>query len=309
LIVPRDVATFAGMNRIAATLFAFTLATSLAGAQIAVEVEFAPVERDGRYVEGPLDGQPAHQRDGTPNTDRAKKWARLGTAGSAVVEQPIGRSLDAAVLDEGALVQRPFAAFDTEVIYLESWQDGPGADHTLSAASYPSASEGLSVSALVHFSASNGIELLNGDGAGGGVIRTTGQSVGNGRQRITLRLDYGAKQWECWLAEDRSSGAPLGFRDNAAEPTAFTMLAASPERTEGLRIVRHLAGDANVDGIIDAADIITAEKFASYDAATYDVIGASQAGISGTRDADGRPIVTLDDIVAIRAMVLTPATP
>ena len=297
------------MKRIAILLIACGFAASLLRAQVAVEADFLPVERDGRYVVGPLDGQPALQRDGTPNTDRARKWARLGLPGSAEVEQQDLRVQDAAVLDEGVLVQRPFAAAGSEIIYIESWQDGAGAEHTLAAANYPSAAEGLDAAAIVHFSAENGIELLDGDGVGGGVPRATGQSVGSGSQSITLRLDYSQKQWECWLAQDRSAGAVLGFRGNSATPTSFTMLAATRERTEGLRIVRHLVGDANVDGLVDAADIIAAENYARYDVATYDVIGASQSAISGLRDADGRPIVTEEDLSAIRQIVLNGSSP
>jgi len=291
--------------------FSFLAAGALASAQVEVDVEFLPVERDGRYVEGPLDGQPALKRDGSPNGDRARQWSRLGTVGSAVVEQPTGRALEAAVLDEGALVQRTFSHGGSEIIYIEGWQDGPGSPNPLSEANYPSAAEGFTVAALVHFSASNGVELLNGDGVGGGVVRTTGQGVGSfvGSQRIALRLDYDAKTWECWLDQDRSTGEPMGFRDNDAKPTAFLAFAATAERVEGLRVVRHLAGDANVDGVVDSADITAAERYASYQEDTYDLIGASQAGISGTRDADGRPIVTQDDIAAIRATVLGNSAP
>jgi len=73
-------------------------------------------------------------------------------------------------------------------------------------------------SSLVHFSLSNGIACYDGLTSS---WRTTGVSVDGGRwYRVTIRQDYGAGTWDCYVDGERKL-ANLGFKDNLASLSGF----------------------------------------------------------------------------------------
>lgn len=272
-------------------------------------VSFEDIERDGRYVEGSVAQQPATERSGEP-TPAGRRWLPFGIGGEAVVAAESGVPAGGRVLafSGAAALERNFPGHESGIRWVEGWHRGSGGELALAEADYPTAEDGIPAAALVHFSASNGIELLDGDGSGGGTPvvaqRPAWRGAGGTWTRVTMRIDYGAREWVCYLDGQRAHEGSLGFRDNSATPTGLHLRAGTGEAADALRVLVPVPGDANTDGVVDAADVVAARRYLSYDPATYDIIGVGNVSVEGAVDGEGRPIVTEEDIEHLRGMIL-----
>lgn len=111
---------------------------------------------------------------------------------------------------------------------------------------------------IVHFSQTNGVQCLNGDGSGGGtfVPASGGQAVSsNAWTEVALHIVYDATtpHWDCLL-----NGTPyetgLGFRDNINALSGFKSLSGTESYFDSFRVLSS-DGDGDGDGIGDQFEI------------------------------------------------------
>lgn len=78
-------------------------------------------------------------------------------------------------------------------------------------------------SAVLVFDSMDGIQALDGDGAGGGMIVSSGIALDGSRwYRITLKLDFDVKKWDLYVDGARRL-TNLGFHSNDAPPLSGFM--------------------------------------------------------------------------------------
>lgn len=208
-------------------------------------------------------------------------------------------------LSAGAQFDRSFAADITSAstggVFIEGWFRGTGSTLDLARAVYPADEE---ASAIVHFSADEGIQLLDGDRAGGeGQIVSTAFPLGNQRatvwHRITVYLDFDAQTWSCYIRELGQSGfetyPELGFRNDVSSLKGFRNLAESASDFDAFRVVAPTLGDANGDGVLDAADVVRVTEYSISGA--DDPILQFNADMDRNGSVDGSDVAILVDIV------------
>lgn len=291
------------MNRSAAIALAIVGFAAAAPAQVLYTTSFEANDKDGNYVAGEaLNGQPG----GSAN------WITL--SGTAIVEAsataPAGANQVS--LNDGAQIDRDLTALaipNGRVVWVEGWFRGEGSAVTLANANYPTSEAGTQASAIIHFSRDNGIEMLNGDGAGGaGAIVPAGIPLGvvnsSNWYRVTLKLDFTAKQWDAYINGVKVNASPLGFRDDVSTLRGFRNLAEAQAYFDGFRVVLPMTGDANGDNETDSADLVSMIDYTVYDPATYDPILVANVAAAGQTDGQGRLIVTAEDVVALGDLII-----
>ena len=117
-------------------------------------------------------------------------------------------------------------------------------------------------------------------------------------------MDYATRTWSCFLDGVKAHPGMLHFRDSSANRSSLRLQSGAPEAADAFRVLTPLPGDANTDGVVDAADLVTAARYLSFDPATYDIIGVSNVSVEGATDGDGRPIVTSGDLEHLRGLIL-----
>lgn len=255
------------------------------------------------------------ENDGTadavaPGTYNAP--ASLGTwsltSGTAVVgagDTPDG-SAQLVTLSAGAQLDRAFGPDITgqigDIVFVEGFSRTAGSSLQLQNAVYPA---GESVSAIVHFSQTAGIQLLNGDRAGGaGTIIDTEFDLGPGRSgdwhRITVKLDFATQDYDVHIRRLPEPGyvsyTGLGFRDNVSSLNGFRNMAEGALDFDAFRVVLPFAGDANGDGVIDVADVVRVAEYIRNGA--DDPILAFNADLTSTGAVGNEDLSILVDLVA-----------
>lgn len=199
-------------------------------------------------------------------------------------------------LASGAIIERGFdfspSSFFSgagQIVWVEGHFRGDGSDVTLANANYSSEM----ASAIVHFSAANGIEYWDGNQADESAptqVLIDGEPVALGAQawhKITMRLDFrpegeGGRVYDLWV-NGRNVALGAGFRDKSiASLSGFKNLAQNQADFDGFRVVGPLPGDANGDQVRDPADIVTLAELAA--SPTPDPIAFANSDLNG----DGR---------------------
>jgi len=197
--------------------------------------------KDGWTVTGPT-GAAATVRAGT-----AQKPA-VGNAGNYVE------------LVNGVQIDKTFSGDVNGIVWVEGYFRGEGSDATLETATYPSGT----ASAIVHFSKTAGIQVLNGNRQDGGTPESANVPLGaanaNNWHKITIRLNFnpvasGGQVWDLWVNNELKK-QNLGFKSaNVTKLSGFKNLAQTSADFDNFRVVRPLSGDANGDSVVDAADV------------------------------------------------------
>lgn len=283
------------------------VAASLLGAAHGSTLYRAGFEPSEGYSAGNLDNQPSTS---------SRRWSVLAGSAEVVANSSLPGPLGQfeVVLNNGAVVDQNLDGLvptGQEVVWIEGWFRGTGSNVTLAAANYPSAAQGVPASAVIHFSNTNGIELLNGDRAGGpGTVVPAGVPLGAGAAntyfRITVALNFTTRSYDVYVNGVKRNATPLGFRDNVTRLNGFRNLAENEARFDGFRVVLPMSGDANGDGEVSAADLVKALDYVTYNPDTYDPIFAANVG---TGLEDGRVVVTADDTVRLARTILNDTAP
>ena len=163
----------------------------------------------------------------------------------------------------------------------------------------PSFPGDIPASAIVFFSATNGIQCLNGDGSGSGSwINTTVTSINKDTwYKISIRQDYTSKKWRCYIDEAASPDQDLGFRNNEVTTlNGFRNFADTASYLDTFRVIPAIKGDANGDGKMDAADIVT--LISDPTGSGFDIIQKDNA------DVDDNGSVEANDLTALINKIL-----
>jgi hypothetical protein len=94
-------------------------------------------------------------------------------------------------------------------VWVEGYFKGEGSEGVPDLSKVPAASS------FVYFSATDGVQALDGDGSGNGIFVNAGVAINSAQwYRITVRQDYGAKTWDLYV-DGALKLSNLGFKDNS----------------------------------------------------------------------------------------------
>lgn len=151
--------------------------------------------------------------------------------GSAMVTGAQARSgVQSARVVAGGEVSRAFSVGNQQVIWVEAYvQATPAVDPQIPTTPRSAA---LFVDSVL------GVMLLNGNGSGGGTWVLTGVfPPPNSWFRVSIRLDFAAKKWDCFI-NGNLGASNLGFHSNSV--TTFN----------GMTIRAQATGDSYVDDVL-----------------------------------------------------------
>ena len=174
------------------------------------------------------------------------------------------------------------------IVWMEGYFQGEG---TTADPSFPG---DIPASAIVFFSATNGIQCLNGDGSGSGAwVNTTISSINKDAwYKISIRQDYTSKKWRCYINEAASPDLDLGFRNNEVTTlNGFRNFADTSSYLDTFRVIPAIKGDTNGDGKMDAADIVALINDPT--GASFDIIQKDNADVDKNGSVEGADLTAL----------------
>ncbi len=219
---------------------------------------------------------------------------------AVITDAEAGDGTQSLQLNVGAVVDRQISgATANEAAWIEAYFKGPG-----SPAATPSYPDSPPASAIIHFSATNGIQLYDGTG------QTWEQAVdhatidANKWYQVTLRQDYLTQKWDCFIDGTKQNSAALGFRDaSVTKLNGFMNLSDTTSYLDNLRVVEALRGDANGDETVDSADLVRTIQIANDPAPALALIWGGNADLTGSTGTPDGVIDTLD-ILGVRDLIL-----
>ncbi len=187
------------------------------------------------FTEGTLDAQDGWSVDeGTAIVQSTKQYA-----GSQAVE-----------MAEESTVSKSLDGSGHTVVWAQGYYSGDGISGSADVPTTPSSS------AIVFFSADNGIQCYDGDGSGGGSFVNTGVMLSAATwHKISIKFDYGSYTWDCYIGDTLEAGS-LGFKDTVAQFNGFMNFSKVQSFLDNFMVVPSMKGDANLDGLIDIVDVI-----------------------------------------------------
>ncbi|CAN5380969.1 hypothetical protein BH09SUM1_BH09SUM1_03070 [soil metagenome] len=229
-------------------------------------------------------------------------WSVSGGTGAAATVRTgaAAQGSNFVELSSGAVIDKTFSnTTGQNVVWVEGYFKGTGSQTTLANATYP----GTAASAIVHFSQANGIEFLNGtknDGAGTPVSSSVA-IVSTNWYKITIRLEFSTQTWDVWVNDAQSASyKDLGFKSaNVTKLNGFKNLAQGTAYFDAFRVVLRTAGDANGDGVFDAADLTAIVQ--------HIATPASDPIVQDNGDVNGDGVLNTTDIGLVADLVA--ATP
>lgn len=193
------------------------------------------------------------------------------------------------------------------IVWVQAWFRGEGS--AVDSPTYPSDPP---ASSIVHFSKNNGILLYDGNIAQGQSPWVTAEGFGDPLTasdwyQVTLLQDYTNKIWFCYINGVLANSAPLGFRDKTTvnKLSGFKNLSDTQSYFDGLMIASAIRGDANGDGVVDAADVVRALDLSRQSPPAIQALfgkNADVANASGQALPDG--VITQQDYQAIAGLLL-----
>jgi hypothetical protein len=221
-------------------------------------------------------------------------WIVDSAGGDAKITDTMAQTGSQSVaLEANSQIDKPLAAAagDT-IVWMEGYFRGAG---TSEEPSFPAL---VPASAIVFFSATNGIQCLDGDGAGAGPwVNTSVTSLEEETwYKITIRQDYSAKTWKCYINDAQSPVQELGFRDDTvATLNGFRNFADTVSYLDNFRVIPAKKGDTNGDGKVDASDVITLIN--DPDGSGFDIIQGDNADVDSNGSIEAADLSALIDIL------------
>lgn len=216
-----------------------------------------------------------------------------GTASVTNADKQAGDQ--AVMLNADTEVRKAFTAASVDEVWVDAYFKGAGSTAT---PNYPSDPK---PSAIVHFSANDGIQCFNGDGAGNPTAVNTGITlVSTQWYRISIYQKYSAHTWDCYVDAVKKNASPLGFLWNDVTSfNGFINFSGETSYLDTFRVLAAKAGDANGDNKIDIADVVAIVNLLNDPAPDF-ILKSNAAQASGAADS------TLDnaDLQALVSQVL-----
>ncbi|MFC1601569.1 hypothetical protein ACFL34_04395 [Candidatus Sumerlaeota bacterium] len=204
-------------------------------------------------------------------------WTCDPADGASVIDSQAFAGTAALEITSGTVVNQLFSSSDS-IVWLDGYRMGQSSDLL------PDLSQLTSGSAILAFH-SGELKCLNGNGAGGGNWLSTGIPLDSGWHRITVRLDYSAKRYDCYIDSawiisgnrflwDNTSNQLNGFIGSSSNGSMFVdSLNVTPYpppiseqnlrdyllgkiELDTLSNLEERTADANGDGVIDVSDLV-----------------------------------------------------
>lgn len=223
-------------------------------------------------------------------------WAVLSQGAGATITNAFKQAGEQSVaLEANSQIDKTFSAAGETVVWMEGYFRGAG---TTAEPSFPA---DPAASAIVFFSATNGIQCLNGNGTGGGPWVNTSVTTLNPANwyKISIRQDYTAKKWRCYVEDAQTPNQDLGFRDNVTELHGFRNFADTASYLDTFRVLPAKKGDANADGKVDAADVISLVN--DPNGTNMDIIQKDNADVNSSSTIDVQDLTALIDKILGRS--------
>jgi hypothetical protein len=146
--------------------------------------------------------------------------------------------------------QRALDGSGISVVWAQGYYSGDGISGTPEVPASPPAT------AIVFFSADNGIQCYDGDGTGSGSFVNTGVSLSSSVWRkISVKFDFSSQTWECYI-DDALEASAMGFKDNVAQFNGFMNFSKVQSYLDNFMVMPSLKGDATLDGAVDIVDVV-----------------------------------------------------
>ena len=218
-------------------------------------------------------------------------WTATGATITDAVKQA---GVQSVALGVNSQIDKTFSAAGETVVWMEGYFRGAGTTADPSFPADPPAS------AIVFFSATNGIQCLDGNGTGGGAWSNTGVAlVASNWYKVTIRQDYTGKKWRCYIDGVQKPVSELGFRDNVTTLHGFRNFADTASYLDTFRVIPAKKGDANADGKVDAADVISLVN--DPNGASMDIIQKDNADVNSSGIIDAQDLSALIDRILGRS--------
>lgn len=226
-------------------------------------------------------------------------WLVEPTGGDAKITDTIAQEGSQSVeMEANSQIDKQLTAGSATIVWMEGYFRGAG---TTADPQFPSANEGFPASAIVFFSATNGIQCYDGDGLGLGTwINTNITTLDEGTwYKISIRQDYSSKSWRCYIDNVKSPSQDLGFRDDTVTTlSGFRNFADTVSYFDAFRVIPSKKGDANLDNKVDAADLISLLN--DPDGSTFDLIQKDNADMDDSGVIDSGDFNNLIDTILNR---------
>lgn len=182
----------------------------------------------------------------TGNLDGQDSWF-VDSGISEVQNSTTAHGFQAVRLDSGASIGVAISGGVGSVVWVDTFVRTSGTENA------PVLGSMSERSSVIHFSSTSGIQALDGDGSGSGIFQSVGVfPSGSSFQRITLRQDYSAHDWDLYI-DGQLEASSLGFKDNSIN--RLSGLRQYSEQTAYLDSVSAttlgITNDADGDGIVD----------------------------------------------------------
>ncbi|MFH0792839.1 MAG: dockerin type I repeat-containing protein [bacterium] len=218
-------------------------------------------------------------------------WTVQSGTTAEVVTDPVFAGTQAVRLSAGAMIDRAISGTGQSVVWLEGYFRGTGSASTPDDPATPAAS------AIIHFSQTNGIQCLNGNGSGGGSFVDTGVAINSTTwYKISVKLNYTTQKWDCYVDGVKKQSV-LGFRDNVSQLNGYRNFSETISYLDSLRVLKSNKGDANGDQVVNIGDVVIVVNL-SNGGTLSDPILADNA------DMNNSASVTVEDVTAVANLVL-----
>jgi len=153
-------------------------------------------------------------------------------------------------LDTNSTINKTFDGSGHTIVWTEGYYSGAGMSGD------PELPVGVSASAIVFFSADNGIQCFDGDGSGSGSFVNTDVILSTDSwYKITSMLDFTAQTWDCYI-NDTLELSDLGFKDDLSQFNGFMDMSSTESYLDNFKVVAPVDGDADLDGSVNVVDVI-----------------------------------------------------
>ncbi|HPB31669.1 MAG TPA: hypothetical protein PLB62_09455 [Candidatus Sumerlaeota bacterium] len=217
--------------------------------------------------------------EGTPDAKVTNAVAQSGTLSVA--------------LEANCTIDKKLTAVGKTKVWMEGYFRGSG---TTAAPSFPATP---AASAIVFFSATDGIMCLNGNKSGGVTSWEKANVALDPAQwyKITILQDYSAKTWRCWVNDVAAPDMDLGFRDSIDSLSGFRNYADTESWLDTFCVIPAAMGDSNADGRVDVSDVVTIVN--DPDGTAFGVIQFKNTDVDDNASIDG------DDLNGVVAIILS----
>ncbi len=220
-------------------------------------------------------------------------WQVLSETDATITDALAQAGSQSVSLEAGSQIDKALTGTGHNIVWMEGYFRGAGSSTEPEFPKEPGAS------AIVFFSATDGIRCLNGNGSGGGDWVDTGVTLVEAQwYKISIRQDYTTRKWNCYV-DGALKASDLGFRDVVSELHGFRDFADTQSYLDTFRVIPVLKGDVNGDRKLDVADVVSLLNHPGGSGIT-DLILLDNADVDNSGTIDATDVTALINILLAR---------